>query len=102
MASFACSASRPNPPPPNLIFLPSNYTDQSIYEDPEIKMETSTMTPTTKTAQTRTASLPVINKSFLPAHQDAAQTNDVAQMVDDILNGMIFGPYLVSLSRRVE
>ena len=56
----------------------------------------------TKTAKTRTAALPVINKSFLPAREDSAKTSDMALLVDDIVNGMIFGPYLVSLSRRVE
>jgi len=60
------------------------------------------MRSTNNTAKTRTASLPLINKSILPARQDPAEAGDVALLVDDILNGMIFGPYLVPVSRRVE
>jgi hypothetical protein len=60
------------------------------------------MSKTNTNAKTRTASLPVINKSFLPAQQDRSESSDVALLVDDIVNGMIFGPYLVPVSRRVE
>ena len=60
------------------------------------------MSPTTDTAKTKTATLPIVNKSFLPARADSAKASPVSRWVDDSMTGMIFGPYLVPLACRAD
>jgi hypothetical protein len=45
--------------------------------------------------------LPKITKGSLPARPGFAKTS-AAQSIDGTWNGIIFGPYPVPLSRRVE
>ena len=60
------------------------------------------MTSNTSSAQSRTVALPQIAKSAMTGGKVPAKTHDVKELVDGMWNGMVFGPYLVPLSRRVE
>jgi hypothetical protein len=57
------------------------------------------MTPNTKS---RTAALPKINKNLLNVGQGAAKTGASSETIESAWTGMVFGPYLVPLGRRVE
>jgi hypothetical protein len=55
----------------------------------------------TTSAKSRTVALPNINKG-LPAHPIQAKLNGRISTGDGALSPMVFGPYLVPLSRRAE
>ena len=59
------------------------------------------MTPSTNT-KTRTAALPKIHKNLLNGVQVAAKSGSGSESSDSAWNGIVFGPYLVPLTRRVE
>ena len=59
------------------------------------------MTPNTN-HKTRTAALPKINKNLLTGGQGTGKSGATSESHDSAWNGMIFGPYLVPLTRRVE
>ncbi len=59
------------------------------------------MTPSTTAPKGRTH-LPTANKSVMTGAKNCAKCHDVNELVDAMWNGMVFGPYLVPLSRRVE
>jgi hypothetical protein len=59
------------------------------------------MTAHPETAKSRTVALPNVNKG-LTDRQSSAKGLNVAAMVENVWNGVAFGPYLVPLSRRVE
>ena len=61
-----------------------------------------TMTPTTSSAKTRTAALPNISKGSVPGRPGFSKTTGAALSIDGAWDGIVFGPYLVPLSRRVE
>ena len=54
------------------------------------------------TAKNRTVALPHVTKSAVTGGRVPAKTHDVAELVDAMWNGTVFGPYLVPLSRRPE
>ncbi len=60
------------------------------------------MTANTSSAKSRTAALPKFPTSALTGGKTPVKGHDVDELVDAIWNGTMFGPYLVSLSRRVE
>ena len=60
------------------------------------------MTSTTTSAKSRTVALPQINKGTLTGSKAPVKGHDVNALVDAMWNGMVFGPYLVPLSRRAE
>ena len=60
------------------------------------------MTANTDSAKNRTVALPNLNKSALAGSKAIAKNADVTAMVDAMWNGMVFGPYLIPLSRRAE
>lgn len=59
------------------------------------------MTPA-NTAKNRTVALPHVSKSAVTGGRVPAKPHDVAEIVDAMWNGTVFGPYLVPLSRRAE
>jgi hypothetical protein len=65
-------------------------------------METSTMTSNTASAKSRTVALPQFTKNAMPGGKTPAKSSEVNALVDAMWNGMVFGPYLVPLSRRAE
>jgi len=46
--------------------------------------------------------LPQFNKSAMTGSKTPVKSSDVNALVDAMWNGTVFGPYLVSLSRRAE
>jgi hypothetical protein len=60
------------------------------------------MTNITSSQKNRTSTSPLVNKGYLQTRQSPAESSDIALLVDNIVNGMIFGPYLVPVSRRAE
>ena len=60
------------------------------------------MTSNTSSAKNRTVALPQFNKSAMTGSKAPAKAHDVNALVDAMWNGTVFGPYLVSLSRRAE
>ncbi len=60
------------------------------------------MTTTTVSAKTRTASLPNMSKCSRPARQGFAKTSGATDSIEGAWDGIVFGPYVVPLSRRVE
>ncbi len=60
------------------------------------------MTSNTSSAKNRTVALPQFTKTPLTGSKAPAKSHDVNALVDAMWNGIVFGPYLVPLSRRVE
>jgi len=60
------------------------------------------MTSNTSSAKNRTVALPQFNKSAMTGSKTPVKSSDVNALVDAMWNGTVFGPYLVSLSRRAE
>ena len=59
------------------------------------------MTSTTVSAKTRTAALPKINREQ-PDRRGLAKTSGATDSIEGAWDGIVFGPYVVRLSRRVE
>jgi hypothetical protein len=59
------------------------------------------MTPTTNSAKNRTVALPKITKNMITGQQGNAKDNST-DVTDAVWSGLVFGPYLVALSRRAE
>jgi hypothetical protein len=55
---------------------------------------------TTENTKTRTAALPNLNKTGTPGRTGNAKTE--AQASGHAWSGIVFGPYLVPLTRRAE
>ncbi len=60
------------------------------------------MTSNTSSAKSRTVALPQINKNAATGSKTPVKGHDVNALVDGMWNGIVFGPYLVPLSRRAE
>ena len=60
------------------------------------------MTSNTSSAKNRTVALPQFTKSAMTGSKTPVKSSDVNALVDAMWNGTVFGPYLVSLSRRAE